>query len=50
MYQVTGICEIEKDLVAELDSIKVGPGLPEKPHGVESVTHQVVGAQHPNGA
>ena len=50
MHQVTGICEIEKDLVPELDSIQVGPGFPQEPHGVEPITHQVVGAKHPDGA
>ena len=50
MYHVTTICEIEKDLVPKLNSIQVGPGLPQEPHGVKPIPHQVVGAQHPDGA
>ena len=49
MYHVTGICEIEKDLVPKLDSIQVGLGLPQEPHGVEPIPSQVVRAQHPDG-
>jgi hypothetical protein len=49
MYQVTGICEIEKDLVAELDPIEMGSSFSQEPHGVESIADQSVGAQHPDG-
>jgi hypothetical protein len=49
MHQVTGICEIEKDLVPTLDPIEVGLGFPQEPHGVEAIPNQVVSAQHPDG-
>ena len=49
MYHVTSICEIEKDLVPTLNPIKMDPCFPQEPHGVEPVSRQVVGAQHPDG-